>query len=75
MLTIRKYREEKNMTQSELGELCGVNNRAVSMWENGDRKPDILMLKKLASIFGCTADDLLAGIDGEEKSVETAKEA
>lgn len=32
---IREARIKKNYTQSELGDLIGVSNKAVSRWENG----------------------------------------
>lgn len=65
MLAIRKYREQLGITQAELAEKCGVVKSAVCMWESGDRKPDIIMLKKLAEIFNCTADELLSPIETE----------
>lgn len=33
--TIRKLRESKHLTQSELGERIGVSDKAVSKWETG----------------------------------------
>lgn len=65
MTTIRAHRERMGWTQEALAERCGVVKSAVSMWETGDRKPDIVMVKRLAGIFGCTTDELLAGIDTE----------
>lgn len=32
---IKEARIKKNYTQSELGNLVGVSNKAVSRWENG----------------------------------------
>lgn len=32
---IKNARTKKNYTQSELGNLLGVSNKAVSRWENG----------------------------------------
>lgn len=32
---IRKYREEKNMTQKEMANRLGVSAPAVNKWENG----------------------------------------
>lgn len=32
---IYKKRKEKGLTQSQLGEMLGVSNKAVSKWENG----------------------------------------
>ena len=33
---IRDARKKKNYTQSELGDMLGVSNKAVSRWEKGD---------------------------------------
>lgn len=63
MIAIRKYRKQNNLTQKALAEKCGVVKTTVSMWETGERKPDIIMLKKLAGIFGCSADALLEPIE------------
>ena len=38
---IREARKGKKYTQSELGNLIGVTNKAVSRWENGESFPDI----------------------------------
>ena len=38
---IREARQGKNYTQSELGMMLGVTNKAVSRWENGESFPDI----------------------------------
>ena len=67
MTEIKKHRERMGWTQGDLAGRCGVGKSTVSMWETGERKPDIIMLKKLALIFGCTADDLLASIDTEKE--------
>lgn len=66
MIAIRKYRELMHWTQGTLAEKCGVKKNTVSMWESGNRKPDIIMLKRLAHIFGCTADALLEPISLKE---------
>ena len=34
-MLIREARIKKNYTQSELGDLLGVSNKAISRWENG----------------------------------------
>ncbi len=70
MVAIRKFREQNGWTQLILAEKCGVVPSTVTQWESGARKPDIIMLKKLASIFGCTADELLEPIQIEETKEE-----
>lgn len=62
MFLLRKYRLNNNMTQEQLANELGVAKTTISMWESGDRKPDIFMLKKIADLFGITTDELL-GID------------
>lgn len=38
-MNIKFVRKALNLTQKELGELCGVNLRTVQYWENGKTKP------------------------------------
>lgn len=33
---LKKLRNEKNMTQEQLGDIIGVTNKTVSRWETGD---------------------------------------
>lgn len=67
MIAIRKYRRQMGLTQAGLAEILGVSQSTVGMWETGERKPDIIMLKKLTGILGCTADDLLEPIVVKEE--------
>ncbi len=63
MTALRTYRNKAGLTQGQLAEQVGVTQSCITMWESGDRKPDIINLKKLAHILGCTADELLAPIE------------
>lgn len=63
MTAMRKYRTLLGLTQMDIAKQLGVSPNAVSMWETGDRKPDIIVLKKLTSILHCTADQLLEPIE------------
>lgn len=62
MTAIKKYRFRADMTQKELALKMGVSQACINMWERGKRYPDIVSLKKLAFILGCTTDQLLEGI-------------
>ena len=62
MNDLKELRKKANLSQASLAKLCGVTQATIAMWENGVRKPDIITLKRLACILGCTADDLLASI-------------
>lgn len=58
---ICQLRTEKGLSQSQLGDMMGVSNKAVSKWEMGVSKPRPAMLGVLASFFGVTVEELLAG--------------
>ena len=58
---IAALRTEKGLSQSELGAMLGVTNKAVSRWETGRGYPDTALLLKLSEILGVTVDELLKG--------------
>lgn len=59
LTALKKIREAKHITQLQLGTKLGVTANAISQWESGVRKPNIVLLKKLALALECTTDDLL----------------
>lgn len=63
MIALYKYRCEANLTQKQLALQLGVTAGCVGMWETGNRKPDIITLKKIAHILNCTVDELLEPIE------------
>lgn len=65
-----ELRTEKGLSQSELGEMFGVSNKAVSKWEMGVSKPRPAMLIDLASFFQISAEELLAGKRSEKQPDE-----
>ena len=74
-ILIREARIKKNYTQSELGDLIGVSNKAVSRWENGKTQPDIQTLSMLASTLEVSEEDLIYGpSDSEKKTLTKIKE-
>ena len=58
---IRYLREEKKLSQSQLGEKIGVSNKTISKWENGRGYPDTLILLSLTKELEITVDELLKG--------------
>lgn len=56
---IKKYREEKKMTQVEVAEVLGVKPGTISKYEAGTLEPNIESLKKLAELFEVSVDELL----------------
>ena len=68
--TIKLYRKEKNLTQSELAELIGVSTQAISKWETDSGMPDISQLIPLARVLEISTDNILGYTDLEfEKEV------
>ena len=68
-------RKEKGLTQTELGEMVGVSDKAVSKWERGICIPDSTKLNSVASVLGITSIELLNGEKNpdinEEKMIST----
>ena len=60
ILAERIYRSRKalSMTQEALAEKLGITPQSVSRWENGQSRPDVDMLPRLAAFFGTTIDAL-----------------
>ena len=58
---ITALRKEKKLTQTKLGELVGVSNKAISKWENGSGLPEPKYMSKLCEVLGITVDELLNG--------------
>ena len=54
-------RKSFNMTQQEVADALGVQRSAVAMWESG-YAPRAYIIPKMAALYKCTADDLLAGM-------------
>ena len=57
---ILRYRKRCRWTQEELAEKLKVTNQAVSKWENAKAAPDILLLPRMAELFGCQIDELFS---------------
>lgn len=57
--TIKKLRNQKNVTQEKLAESLGVTPQAISRWESGAGYPAIDYLPDLAAFFEISVDELL----------------
>lgn len=56
---LRKLREQKGLTQRQLGAQMFVNHSTVARWENGTRLPDAAMLLRLSRCLGVNINTLL----------------
>ena len=58
--TIRRLREQRNMTQGELADLLGVGQSAVANMENGlVQFSAVEKLRRIADILGVPLDDIV----------------
>lgn len=57
---IRSAREAKGLTQAQLADKVGnIKSSVVSMWENGNSRPDLDRFSRLCAALDITADELL----------------
>lgn len=59
---LRSLREQKNLTQTELGRPFRLSKQTISAYENGDASPPADTLILMADYFGITVDYLLGRV-------------
>ena len=57
--TLKKLREERELSQKQLGQQMFVNHSTIARWENASRLPDAAMILRLAKCLGVDANELL----------------
>lgn len=55
---LRKLREERGLSQKQLGSQMFVNHSTIARWENGSRLPDAAMIVRLSRCLGVDANTL-----------------
>ena len=68
MKKLKSIRKQKGFSQVEFAGRMGVSQNTISQWENGSRIPNVISLKKMAQILGCSADILLEDIETNERT-------
>ena len=66
---LKKLREEKGMTQSELADSLSVTPQSVSRWEKGLAYPDIEKLPQLSKWFDVSIDELMGNCKSKLHSI------
>jgi len=66
---IKKMREQRGITQSELAEICKVSDKAVSTWENGRNIPRMGAIQRMADYFGVPKSAIIENIATPEDAV------
>ena len=61
-------RERKGISQKEMAEQIGVAKSTYSLYESGNREPNVQTIKKIADVLNVTADELL-GLEDEPQTI------
>ena len=56
---IRKIRERRGITQTELAIRLGISSRTVSSWEVNRTEPKMGMLEKVCMVLNCRKSDII----------------
>ena len=56
---LRVAREKRGLTQTQVMQLTGINNKTLSGYENGVSEPDLQTLATLLRLYHASADRLL----------------
>ena len=60
---IKKWREYRNLKQTELAEMLGVSDKTVSSWEINRTEPKMGMVEKISSALRCKKTDIIGSDD------------
>ncbi len=60
---IKRFREQKGLTQEQLAEQLNVTRQAISNWETEKTQPDVETLHKISCILECSVEELIYGTE------------
>lgn len=65
---LRAAREKNGLSQKDMAESIGVAKSTYSLYESGNREPNVQTIKKIANTLNVSADELL-GINDEQITI------
>ena len=65
---LKNARIRKGMSQKAVAEEIGVAKSTYSLYESGNREPNVQTIKKIADVLSVSADDLL-GLNEEPQTL------
>lgn len=71
MIRLRALRQEQNISMKQLGDIVGVAESTISLYETEKRKVDTEMLIKFANYFNVSTDYLLGVSDERNSSLDS----
>lgn len=69
--TIKRLRENKGITQTELADMLGVSSKAISKWETAKGLPDITLIEPLSKALSVSVMELMSGNTVINKNVSS----
>ena len=63
---LRTARECKGLTQKKVADAIGVAKSTYSLYESGNREPNVITIKKIANLLKVSADNLLGLEDSSD---------
>lgn len=70
---LKAVRERNNISQKELASIIGVAKSTYSLYESGNREPNVQTIKKIADALNTSADVLL-GINEQPHTIAAHKD-
>ena len=65
---LQQLRIEKGFSPEVVATKLNVSRQTIYSWESGEAKPPVEQIRKLAILYGCTTDHILA-FDNEKRSL------
>ena len=65
---IRQLREEKGLTQEQLGEMVGTSRQAINARETEKSEPSIWLAYDISQAFGCSIEEVFLFGESPRKS-------
>jgi len=56
---LKQIRKANGFTQQSLADAVGIERSTYASYETGRNKPDVLLLKRIANVFGVSSDFIL----------------
>ena len=66
---IRTCREQKGLSQEELGQAVGVTRQTIAAWERNDRQPSVEQIGRIAKTLGVPLDLLFGEVETEQPTL------
>lgn len=61
-MSIKKFRESKQLTQEKTANILGITKEYLSMIERGDRNPSDALKEKMAILYNVTITDIFLSL-------------